>query len=145
MVRECFSMFDKPYKGIFALYSFDPFLYFFLYFYLCIYLVGAGLSCGMWDLVHWAGIEPRPPALEVWSLSHWTTREVSWPISFTHKGLLSKEFTMLFSILIQKIFLGFRVMIMSFCISLVSWIRKLRRSKSIPSDLWHLLEDSFRK
>ena len=30
----------------------------------------------MWDLVPWPGIEPRPPALEVWSLSHWTTREV---------------------------------------------------------------------
>ena len=25
----------------------------------------------MWDLVPW-----EPPALEVWSLSHWTTREV---------------------------------------------------------------------
>ena len=32
-------------------------------------------SCSMWDLVPWAGIKPRPPALGVWSLSHWTTRE----------------------------------------------------------------------
>ena len=32
------------------------------------------LSCGMWDLVPVAGIEPRPPALEAWSLSHWTTK-----------------------------------------------------------------------
>ena len=32
-------------------------------------------SCGMWDLVPWAGIEPGPLALGVWSLSHWT-REV---------------------------------------------------------------------
>ena len=30
----------------------------------------------MWDLVLWAGIDPRAPALEVQSLSHWTTREV---------------------------------------------------------------------
>ena len=30
----------------------------------------------MWDLVPWPGIEPGPPALGVWSLSHWTTREV---------------------------------------------------------------------
>ena len=30
----------------------------------------------MSDLVPWPGIEPRPPALEVWSLSHWTTRKV---------------------------------------------------------------------
>lgn len=29
------------------------------------------LNCGMWDLVPWPGIEPGPPALETWSLSHW--------------------------------------------------------------------------
>ena len=34
------------------------------------------LSCSMWDLVPWAGIESRPPALEIWSLSHWTPKEV---------------------------------------------------------------------
>ena len=28
-------------------------------------------------LVPQPGIEPMPPALEVWSLNHWTTREVS--------------------------------------------------------------------
>ena len=37
-------------------------------------------SCGMWTLSwgEWdpVGIEPRSPALRVWSLSHWTTREV---------------------------------------------------------------------
>ena len=33
-------------------------------------------SCSMWDLVPFLGIKPRPPALGVWSLSHWTTREV---------------------------------------------------------------------
>ena len=31
-------------------------------------------SCGMWDLVPWPGMEPRPPALGV--QSHWTTRGV---------------------------------------------------------------------
>ena len=43
-------------------------------------------SCGMWtlscimcDLVPWPGIEPGPPALGAWSLSHWTTREVLEP------------------------------------------------------------------
>ena len=46
------------------------------------------LSCSMWDLVPWTGIEPRSPALEAWSLSHWTTREVAklvaseWVISY---------------------------------------------------------------
>ena len=30
----------------------------------------------VWDLVPRPGIEPGPPALGVWSLSHWATREV---------------------------------------------------------------------
>ena len=34
------------------------------------------LSCVMWNLVPWPGTEPGPPALEMQSLSHWTTREV---------------------------------------------------------------------
>ena len=34
------------------------------------------LCCSMWDLVPWPGIKPRPPALGVWNLNHWTTREV---------------------------------------------------------------------
>ena len=34
------------------------------------------LSWGLWDLVPWPGMEPRPPALGAQSLSHWTTREV---------------------------------------------------------------------
>ena len=34
------------------------------------------LVVAMWDLVPWSGIEPGPPALGVWSLSHWTTKEV---------------------------------------------------------------------
>ena len=34
------------------------------------------LSCGKWDLVPRSRMEPRPLALGVQSLSHWTTREV---------------------------------------------------------------------
>ena len=48
-----------------------------------IYLAAPGLSCdiqalscGLWDLVPWPGIELRPQALGAWSLGHWTTREV---------------------------------------------------------------------
>ena len=33
-------------------------------------------SCSMWDLVPWPRMEPRPLALGLWSLGHWTTREV---------------------------------------------------------------------
>ena len=34
------------------------------------------LSCSMWALVPGPEIEPGPPVLGAWSLSHWTTREV---------------------------------------------------------------------
>ena len=39
-------------------------------------LVVQTLSCYMWDLFLWPGIEPEPPALGTWGLSHWTTRVV---------------------------------------------------------------------
>ena len=39
-------------------------------------MVALGLSCSMWDLVPWSGIEPGLLALIAWSLSHWTTREI---------------------------------------------------------------------
>ena len=41
-----------------------------------VYLAVPGLSCGVWDLVPWPGIKPGPPALGLWSLNQWTTREV---------------------------------------------------------------------
>ena len=34
------------------------------------------LSCDMWDLVPWPGIEPRDPAWWARNLSYWTTREI---------------------------------------------------------------------
>ena len=37
----------------------------------------AQLLCGMWNLPR-PGIEPVPPAVEVWSLNHWTTRGVPY-------------------------------------------------------------------
>ena len=58
----------------------------YLFLFICLCLVAAHrifvelcmwtLSCSMWDLVPWPGIEPRLPALGVESFSHWTTREV---------------------------------------------------------------------
>ena len=61
-----------------------------------------GLSCDMWALVPWPGIEPRLPALGARNLSHWTTRGTHplW-VSFKkhwekgcilRKGLFSKSF-----------------------------------------------------
>ena len=49
-------------------------LLFFLKIFL--YLAVLDLRCGTQDLVPLPGIEPRPPALEVQSLSHGGTREV---------------------------------------------------------------------
>ena len=34
------------------------------------------LSCEMWELVFWPEFRPGLPALEAWSLSHWSTKEV---------------------------------------------------------------------
>ena len=50
-------------------------LYFFLLF-IFIYVAAPGLSCSMWDLVPWPGIETRPLALGEQGLRHRTTREV---------------------------------------------------------------------
>ena len=48
------------------------------------------LTCGIWDLVPWPGIEPRPPALWVWSVSHCITREVlQWPI-FVYNNIVNR-------------------------------------------------------
>ena len=41
-----------------------------------IYLAVLGLSCSMWYLIPWPGMEPKPPALGAQSLSYWTTRKV---------------------------------------------------------------------
>ena len=57
-------------------------LYFILFLkniYLFIWLYWE-LSCSMWDLVPWPGMEPGSPALKSWSLNHWTTREVLSPL-----------------------------------------------------------------
>ena len=43
----------------------------------------AALEVLVVDLVPSLGIEPRPPALGAWNLSHWTTREVLYYISFS--------------------------------------------------------------
>ena len=44
------------------------FMYKNFYIYVSIYLAVSGLSCSMWDLVPWPGIEPGPPALGAQSL-----------------------------------------------------------------------------
>ena len=54
-------------------------------------------SCGMWDLVPWPGVEPRPPIWGELSLSHWTTREVPMKhFSYRTFSLLLEEKEKLF-------------------------------------------------
>ena len=56
-----------------------------LYFYLFIYFWPCHTACGMRGiLVPRLGIEPAPPAVEGWSLNHWTAREVPWVVYFRH-------------------------------------------------------------
>ena len=62
------------------------------YFWLCVcvfniylfILTVPGLGCGMWALVPQPGMEPRSIAQAAWSLSHWTTREVSASLLLIH-------------------------------------------------------------
>ena len=56
-----------PHQLHWASSFFFNFFFFFLTFWLC-----SG-ACGI--LVPWPGIKPVPPAVEVQSLNHWTTRE----------------------------------------------------------------------
>ena len=60
------------------------------------------LSCGVWHLDPWAGIDPGPPALGAPSLSPWTTREgpgvyplegikTEWPTSRKQKSKMVEE------------------------------------------------------
>ena len=60
------------------------FFFNYLFIWLCwVFAVACRIfSYGMWtlnwsteDLVPWPGMEPRPSALEAWSLSHWSIRE----------------------------------------------------------------------
>ena len=47
-----------------------------------------GLSFRMQDLVPWLGNKPGPPGLGAWSLSHWTTREVSTFVNYFNSHLV---------------------------------------------------------
>ena len=53
------------------------FLFVNIYSFLCLFVYFAvpNFSCSMHNLVLWPGIEPVPPALETWSLRHWTISE----------------------------------------------------------------------
>ena len=66
----------------FLLRSLWGFFCLFVVFFDCISCGMRNLSCGLWDLVPWPGLEPGPPALGARSLSHQTTREVSIVLNY---------------------------------------------------------------
>ena len=49
------------------------------------------VRCRMWNLVSWPVIEPGLLPLGVWSLSHWTTREVPSPFHLFRTLSFSQE------------------------------------------------------
>ena len=56
-------------------------MFYFIYFWLC--RTGCGIS------VSWPGVETAGPALERWSLNHWTTREILVEASWVKQSLLT--------------------------------------------------------
>ena len=50
------------------------------------------LGHSMWGLVSWTGIQPSPPALRTWSLSHWTTGESPCTLHRPSNALYPKAF-----------------------------------------------------
>ena len=78
----------------FAIFFFD---------WLIDWLIDFGLSA--WGiLVPWPGIEPVPPAVEAWSLNHWTTREVPAIFDlFFRSGLSLEKYTIKINLIISPL------------------------------------------
>ena len=73
-------------------YSFPPPTnpYLFICLFICIFIHSCvHLAAARGILVPWPGIEPSPPAVEAWSLNHWTTREVPTPHIYTVSKVLT--------------------------------------------------------
>ena len=61
------------FKVLYLLILLSFFLFFFFFFW----------PRSMQDLSPPPGTEPVPPAVEAWSLNHWTTKEVPYPSFYT--------------------------------------------------------------
>ena len=67
------------------------YIHLFIYLFIIIIIIFAA-PCGMWDLSSPIRDRTRPPAVEVWSLNHWTARQV--PISDSEgQGLSEKQYS----------------------------------------------------
>ena len=77
------NVLNKCYWGA-KFFIFSKIIYLFIWLHCIFVVVYKIFSCSVWtfssstwDLVPWPVVKPGSPALGVWSLSHWTTREVS--------------------------------------------------------------------
>ena len=52
------------------------------YLFLFILFGCSHFSFSIWNLIPWAGVEPRPSVLGMSSLCHWTTREAPLMVNF---------------------------------------------------------------
>ena len=52
----------------------------------------------MWDLVLCPGFKPEPPALGMWSLNHWITRQVPEILFSVSHDILSRRIQEVFSL-----------------------------------------------
>ena len=66
------------YKCIYYIHAFIIYMYINIYIYIYIYIFFCHMACRI--LVPWPEIKPVPPAVEVQSCNHWTTRVVPWYI-----------------------------------------------------------------
>ena len=78
-----FSLLNKRIQtsSTFFFLNFSPCGFLFIYFW-----PHRRAWCGI--LVFWPGMEPATPALQVWSLNHWTAREVPHSKLFKKKALI---------------------------------------------------------
>ena len=63
----------------------QPYLKHFIFIYLAVPVLSCSmwtLTCGMWDLVLWPGIEPKPPALETGVLAWTKSRKGSFRVPY---------------------------------------------------------------
>ena len=81
-----------------------------------------------WILVPQPGIEPVPPAVEAWSLSHWAASEVpcGWCFLYPKKSLLTLSLKRYSSVFTSKNVIGIKVyfFLYEYSVVLASFVKK---------------------
>ena len=103
----------------------------------------------MWDIVPWSGLEPRSPPLRVWSLSHWTTKEVPIVTDINHNmihlyGINSALTWVVFYAATVNVHWPFSLLLQFYfydCIPVD--LRAKKKKKGWKVSLWHQQTESF--